>query len=116
MDTTIFIPKENTDLFIPIKRAEFKSYIKPKVYTQKKGRARVTVKLDSTGITATSSCDSIAKTISFYKKQVTESRQEVNDLKTTVTKKTGYSRLELILYMIASSIFSFLASYFIKKR
>lgn len=114
LDTTIFIPGEKVSLFIPIEKATIKSFEKPKVFTQKKGRASVTVKIDSTGITATSNCDSIAKKLNYYRKLTKQLRLEVTDTKITATKKKGYSLIELILYMTATGVVCFAAAYILK--
>jgi subtilase family serine protease len=114
LDTTIFIPGEKVSLFIPIEKANKFSQVNPKVYTQKNGRATVSVKIDSTGITATSSCDSIAQQLQFYKKQVKELKLLVKDAKVAQTEKKGFSFFQLILYITAFAIVSFVAGYLIK--
>jgi hypothetical protein len=114
LDTTIVIPGEKVSLFIPIESINTKGSVKPKMYIQKKGRAAVTVKIDSTGIEATSNCDSIAKRLDYYEKTFKQFRKEAKDTKTKVTEKKGYSKLELILYMIATAVVSFTAAYLLK--
>ncbi|MCI2229580.1 hypothetical protein MC378_10410 [Polaribacter sp. MSW13] len=113
-DSTIFIPGDKVDLFIPIENTTIKSNESPKVFTQKKGRATVKVKIDSTGITAASNCDSIAKQLSFYEQKFTEKKIVDTAIKTTKTEKKGYSFLELILYITAVAIVSFVAGYLLK--
>ncbi len=114
LDTTIFIPAEKSSLLIPIERIK-RGFVKPKIYTQRKGRSKVTVKIDSTGITATSNCDSIAKQFEFYKQTIKELRKEVNEIKITKSEKKGYNTLQLILYMLVASITSIIATYFLTK-
>ena len=114
MDTTLFIPQEKVSLFIPIEQAQIKGYVNPKVYTQRKGRTTVTIKIDSTGIMATSTCDSIIKKVQYYKKQIKELRLELKDTQVTQTEKKGYNLFELILYIVAFSMVSFVAAYLLK--
>lgn len=114
LDTSIFIPGEKVSIHIPIEKAQIKSYVSPKVYTQKKGRASVTVKIDSTGIEATSNCDSIAKRLNYYEKVFKEFQTQSIDIKNKVTEKKGFSFFELLLYITAVAIVSFVAGYLLK--
>jgi hypothetical protein len=117
LDTTVFIPAEKASLFIPIKeieKAKSKSSEQPKVFTQENGRAKVTVKIDSSGVTATSNCDSIAQRLQFYEKLFKELKKEDTDTKTKVKEKTGYNLLQLILYMLATAIVTAVSVYFLK--
>ena len=114
LDTTIVIPKQQVSLFVPIAKAKFKSYVNPKVYKQTKGIATVVVKLDSTGITAISNCDSIAQKLSFYKKRVKQMSSVVAEVKKTEKVKKGFNLFDLVLYITAFSIVSFVAGYLIK--
>lgn len=114
LDTTIFIPAEKASLFIPVEKVDFKSLENPKVFTQKKGSANITVTVDRLGITATAKCDSIAKQLQFYKTKITaltklDSKSEIKE-----EIKKGYSFLELIFYITAFSIVSFVAAYLLK--
>ena len=115
LDTTIFIPEEKVSLFIPIKEVKQKlKEKKPVVFTQNKGRARVTVQIDSLGIKATSNCDSIAQKLNFYKKSIQEMTKIVREIKSKKTEKKGYSFFELILYIIATAVVLFAAAYLLK--
>jgi hypothetical protein len=114
LDTTIFIPGEKASLFIPFEKLKLDSSEDSKVFTQKQGRATVNIKIDSSGITSTASCDSIAKKLDFYKKEVKRLRLEDTESQVKATEKKGYSLLELILYITAFSIVSFVAGYLIK--
>lgn len=116
LDTTIVIPKASATL--KITRSTITEKLqekKPVVFKQQKGRARVTVKIDSTGITATSNCDSIAKKLDYYKKTIKELRLEIKDTEVKEKVKKGYSLLELLLYITAVAIVSFVAGYLLKK-
>ncbi len=113
MDTTIFIPGEKALLKIPLKEV-IKVKPTPRIFTKKVGRSTVTVKIDSSGITATSNCDSIAKKLHYYKKRVKQLQFETTEVKTTKTEKKGYNLLELILYMLATGIVSFTTAYLLK--
>jgi hypothetical protein len=116
LDTTIFIPGEKVSIKIPFQEFKIDSFktTKPKVFTKINGRARITVKIDSTGIKATSNCDSIAKQLDFYQKEFKQLRLKVTDTKTKVTEKKGYSLFDLILFITAFSIVSFVAGYLLK--
>jgi nitrate reductase NapE component len=114
LDTTIIIPAEKVDLFIPIEKI-FKEDGALKNQTlkqvQRKGRAKVTVKIDSTGITATSNCDSIAQKLNYYKTRITELTKTNIEAKTKRVEKKGFSFLEVILYLLAVAIVAFVAGY-----
>ena len=114
LDTTIFIPAEKASLFIPVQKLKLNSSKDSKFFTQQKGRSKVTVKIDSLGITATSNCDSIAKKLDFYKKEIKQLKLEVTDTQVKTTEKKGFSLLELMLYVTAFAIVSFVAGYLIK--
>lgn len=114
LDTTIFIPEEKVSLFIPIEKSKIKNSVSPKVYTQTKGRATVTVKIDSTGTTTTASCDSIVKELNYYKIKVKEMTDVISETKTKEETKKGFSFFELLLYITAVAIVSFVAGYLLK--
>lgn len=114
LDTLIVIPKDSVSLFIPIKELKLENKTEPKVFTQKSGRSKVTVKIDSSGIKAISNCDSIAQRLDYYEKTFKQIRRESLDTKTQIKEKKGYSKLELILHMIATAVVSFAAAYLIK--
>lgn len=114
LDTTILIPEEKVSLFIPKESIKNKGSVKPKIYTQKKGRATVTVRIDTLGVTASSNCDSIAKKLDYYEKAFKQIRLESKDTKTKVKEKKGYTLFELILYITAVAIVSFVAGYLLK--
>lgn len=115
LDTIIFIPGEKVSITIPIENATIKGNESPKVFTQKKGKATVTVKIDSTGITAIANCDSIVKKLNYYKKLTKQLETKVKNTAVTETIKKGYNLFDLILYITAFSIVSFVAGYLIKK-
>jgi hypothetical protein len=114
LDTTIFIPAEKASLFIPFEKLKLNSSEGSKGFTQKKGRATVHVKVDSSGITATANCDSIAKQLQFYKTKITEMSKLVSEIKAKEEIKKGYNFLQLFLYVTAFSIVSLVAGYLIK--
>lgn len=114
LDTTIVIPAEKVSLFIPVEKAPTKRSVTPKVYTRKQGRATVTVKVDSTGTTTTASCDSIVKELNYYKIKVKEMSNIVSEIKTKEETKKGFSFFELILYITAVAIVSFVAGYLLR--
>ena len=128
LDTVISIAAETSKLKIDIdqfeKLFEVKKSVsgkdssivvsKPTTFTQKIGRSTVTVKIDSTGITATSNCDSIAKSVDIYKQTIKQLRLQVTDTKIEDTKKRGYSGFELFLYILATAAVSFTAAYLLK--
>jgi hypothetical protein len=114
LDTTIIIAAQKASLFIPIEKFRFNIPEKPKVFIQEKGRSKVIVKIDSTGITAISNCDSIAQQLQFYKKKITALTTKKSETVVKEKIKKGYSFLELLLYVTAFSIVSFVAGYLIK--
>ena len=113
LDTTIFIPAEKASLFIPFEKINA-GFVAPEVHTQRQGRANVTVRIDSSGITATANCDSIAKQLQFYKIKSTALTKAFSEATTKEEIKKGYNFLQLFLYVTAFSIVSLVAGYLIK--
>jgi hypothetical protein len=114
LDTTLIIAAQKASLFIPIEKFSYQIPAEPKFFTQAKGRSKVIVKIDSTGITAISNCDSIAQQLQFYKKKITALTTKKTETVVKEKIKKGYSLFELILYITAFSIVSFVAAYLLK--
>jgi hypothetical protein len=114
LDTTIFIPAEKASLFIPIEKLQLSSSKDFKFFTQKHGKATINVKVDSLGITTTANCDSISKQLQFYKNKVTAFTNSNSEVIAVEEIKKGFSFLQLMLYVTAFSIVSFVAGYLIK--
>ena len=114
IDTTVFVPAESNSLFIPIKETTVKKGEAPKVFTQKSGRVRTTVTIDSLGIKATSNCDSLALKINYYEQTLKQLKKENSELKSTTIQKKGYTLTELILYIIAALSVGFVAAILLK--
>jgi hypothetical protein len=116
LDTTLVIPEEKVSISIPFKKftSEPIKLPEPKIFTQRSGRSSVTVKIDSTGIKATSNCDSIAERLDYYEKTFKEFRKETTDTQKKVSEKKGYSKFQLILYMIVAAVVCLTAGYLTK--
>lgn len=119
LDTTIFIPGDTAELFIPFSEIiDDKGNVKPealqKQFQKNKGRANVNAKIDSTGIKISSKCDSIAERLQFYEKKFKEHKQQTTDTQKKESEKKGFTLLELSLYMLATAVVSFAAAYLLK--
>lgn len=113
LDTTIFIPAEKASLFISFEKINT-GFVTPEVHTQTQGRAKVTVNIDSLGVTAFADCESIEKQLQFYKTKISEMSKLVSEIKKKEEIKKGYNFLQLCLYVTAFSIVSFVAGYLLK--
>lgn len=111
-DTTLYAPKAETALKIPLSDLVFKNQLntnsKPIVYSQKNAQANVKLKIVRDTIVVEAICDSlalVAKIKSELLKQSTD-RKEKHDAE--ITTQTGYTFYNLIQAFIAGIIFWFI--------
>lgn len=99
-DTTLFTPKAETSLKIPVSELVFKEALngisKPKIFTQKNGNATAKIKIQRDTITVTATCDSLALVAKIKR----ELQKEINttarsDIENT-NSETGYSLYDLL--------------------
>lgn len=99
-DTTLFAPKAETSLKIPLRDLEVKPDLngvsKPINYSQKNGQAKVNIKVVHDTITVTATCDSVALRAKIRSELLKESSTENNKSESDKSKKTGYTFLDLI--------------------
>ncbi len=99
-DTTLFAPKAETSLKIPLRDIEIKKDLngvsKPINYSQKNGQAKVKIKIVHDTIEVTATCDSLAIRAKIRKEFQRETLNEKNNIDNSISKKTGYTFLDLI--------------------
>ena len=113
-DTTVFAPKAETNLKIPLSELVFKNPLnadsKPIIYTQKNGQANVKLKIVHDTIQVTATCDSlaiVAKIKSEFEKQ-TENTNTNNNNETI--KKKGFTFWNILI----AFLFGFALCYLLK--
>lgn len=113
-DTTLFAPKAETSLKIPISEIGFKNDLKPILkpvnYSKKNGQANIKLQIVHDTIYATATCDSVALRAQIRSEILKEfSNKTKNNIESNKTK-TGYTFFDLILAFCAG----FLACYILK--
>ena len=113
-DTTVFAPKAETNLKIPLSELVFKNPLnadsKPIIYTQKNGQAKVKLKIVHDTIQVTATCDSlaiVAKIKSEFEKQTENTN--TNNNKETIKKK-GFTFWNILI----AFLFGFALCYLLK--
>lgn len=113
-DTTVFAPKAETNLKIPLSELVFKNPLnadsKPIIYTQKNGQANVKLKIVHDTIQVTATCDSlaiVAKIKSEFEKQ-TENTNTNNNKE--IIKKKGFTFWNILI----AFLFGFALCYLLK--
>lgn len=100
-DTTIYTPKSETSLKIPVAETVFKndlnSNLTPRVFTQKNGNSTVKVKIVRDTIYATATCDSLAIAAKIKKQLLKQASKSETNKSDEVKTKTGYTLWDLIL-------------------
>jgi hypothetical protein len=115
-DTTVFAPKAETNLKIPLSELVFKNPLnansKPIIYTQKNGQANVKLKIVHDTIQVTATCDSlaiVAKIKSEFTKQ-TENTNTNNNKQTT--KKRGFTFWNILIAFLCGFALCYLLKLF----
>jgi len=118
-DTTLYTPKSETTLTIPIE--EFRAFkqglngvSKTKVFTQRNGNATAKVTLSPEGVNVTSTCDSLAIVAKIKSELFKESINKLTDLETTNIKTTGYSFMNLLLAFLMGAVVGWFIQFNIK--
>lgn len=119
-DSTLYAPKAETTIKIPVKYLDFKEDLngnkKPIYYTQKNGQATATFRAENDTIYLSATCDSlaiVAKIKSEFQKQT--SNKSKSDLqKSEVNIKSGYSLLEVSVYAIVAFAIGFVLCFLLK--
>ncbi len=116
-DTTVFAPKAETNLKIPLSELVFKNPLnidsKPIVYTQKNGQAKVKLKIVHDTIQVTATCDSlaiVAKIKSEFQKQIKSEKTantEQSKQRTDLSFWTFIQAIWLGTVIVAIAIFAF---------
>lgn len=108
------VPASKATLRIPA--AEFKGLPVGATYTDKNGRASVSMGLKGDTIYVTAACDSLAREVEYYETELSRIRSEWK--KEAVTTKTPFKTL--FIRFLTVSVFGFLAGFlagtFLKKK
>lgn len=115
-DTTVFAPKAETNLKIPLSELVFKNPLnadsKPIIYTQKNGQANVKLKIVHDTIQVTATCDSlaiVAKIKSEFEKQTENTN--TNNNKETIKKK-GFTFWNILIAFLCGFALCYLLKLF----
>jgi len=115
-DTTVFAPKAETSLKIPMAALGFKNPLntisKPIYYSQKNGQAKVKLKVVHDTIQVTATCDSlaiVAKIKSEFQKQISDSNSQ---LEQETLKKRGFSFWIVLLTFCIGFFVGFILKFF----
>ncbi len=110
-DTTIFAPKAETSLKIPVSeigfKGDLKDILKPKIYTQTNGQAKVKIKIVGDTLQATATCDSLAIVAKIKKELQRETFSQHNKSDTNINSKSGLS----LFHVFAAFFIGFVAGY-----
>ena len=117
-DTTLYTPKTETSLKIPVTELVFKPGLntvsKPKTFTQKNGNATAKIEIQPDGIAVTATCDSLAIVAKIKKELYSEIKATARSDTQNSNKKTGYSLFD-VLRAFLSGLFVGAAVTFILK-
>lgn len=115
-DTTVFAPKAETNLKIPLSELVFKNPLnadsKPIIYTQKNGQANVKLKIVHDTIQVTATCDSlaiVAKIKSEFQKQ-TENTNNHNNKE--IIKQKGFTFWNILIAFLCGFALCYLLKFF----
>ncbi|WP_123901288.1 hypothetical protein [Flavobacterium davisii] len=104
-DTTVFAPKAQTSLKIPVSelgiKTDLKGISKPFKIEQKNGQATVKIKVVHDTIYATASCDSLAIVAKIKKELIRDYHTDLSQKKEEVRKSLGFSFWNLLFAFIA---------------
>ncbi|MDV6170231.1 hypothetical protein R1T16_17475 [Flavobacterium sp. DG1-102-2] len=99
-DTTLYAPKSETSLTIPLSDLVFKQDLngvtKPKVFTQKSGNATAKVSVIRDTIRVETTCDSLAIVAKIKSEFQKESNNQKSNSEKTDKKTTGYTWLDML--------------------
>lgn len=99
-DTTLYTPKTETSLKIPVTELVFKPGLntvsKPKTFTQKNGNATAKIEIQPDGIVVTATCDSLAIVAKIKKELYSEIKATARSDTQNSNKKTGYSLFDVL--------------------
>lgn len=118
IDTTLFTPKSETSLKIPVRELVFKAGLndvsKPKTFTQKNGNATAKIEIIPDGIEVTATCDSLAIVAKIKKELYREINATARSNIENNNSKTGYTFFDLLLWSLLSFILGFVICYILK--
>ncbi|SCY94684.1 hypothetical protein [Flavobacterium caeni] len=119
-DTTIYAPKAETVIKIPVRILETTSYKdpvkRPVYYTQTNGQATAKFKAENDTIYITATCDSVA-IVAKIKSQLQKSKtnNSISDKQAFEQKVTkGFSFIEMIGYSVLAFIVGFVICFLLK--
>ncbi len=115
-DTTVYAPRAETELRIPLSDLVAKSQLKteqqPIFYVQKNAQAKVKLRIVHDTISITATCDSLAIIAriknEFKKESTTNSKSNTIESK----QKTGYSFIHLLIAFLLGFAFCYIIKFF----
>lgn len=103
-DTTLFTPKVETSLQIPVSELVFKKGLndvsKPKTFVQKNGNATAKVEISRHYLIVTATCDSIALRAKIKQELLREIKATARSDTQNNKKDTGYSLLDVVKWFL----------------
>ena len=117
-DTTVFAPKAETKLQIPLSELIFKNTLngnlKPIIYTQKNGQAKVKLKIIHDTIVVSATCDSLAIVAKIKQEFQKEASKISSDKSNAVSTKSGYTFWDLLINRLVFFAIGFAICYSLK--
>jgi hypothetical protein len=115
-DTTVFAPKAETNLKIPLSELLFKNPLnsnsKPIIYTQKNGQAKVKLKIVHDTISISATCDSLALVAKIKNEFKKESSNVIKNNNIESKQKTGYSFIHIGIAFLLGFAFCYIIKFF----
>lgn len=117
-DTTLFAPKAETSLKIPVSELVFKkglnSISKPKTFTQKNGNATAKLIIKHDTVTVTATCDSLAIVAKIKKELQKEIRATARSDVGNQSKKTGYTLFNILIAFLVGLFLGGVTTFILK--
>ena len=117
-DTTLFAPKSETSLKIPVSELVFKQGLndvsKPKTFTQKNGNATAKIEIRGDTLTATATCDSLAIVAKIKEKLQREINATARSSIENSNSKTGYSLFTVLKAFFAGLLVGAVVMFILK--
>lgn len=117
-DTTIYVPKVSTTLSVPL--SEFTNVnindkvLKPKLFSNNNGRAKVSLEIKNNEVIATADCDSLALRAQIKSELRKEFSDKYEKDMSKVIKQNGVPFVSFLLFSIMILSFGLVAGFLIK--
>lgn len=111
-DTTLYTPKAETSLTLPVAILNNNGSTKPRTFTQKNGNATAKITTHGDSVTITATCDSLALRAQIKRELIREATAR-SDVERTKTH-SGYSLFNLILAFVCGVLVGAIITFIIK--